>query len=67
MAEAESLRATRVDVASARCGEVGPVAGSGGVAVGGDGDVTALGSGCIEGAARVVVVNGRGKMSGLNL
>ena len=66
LAEAGSLRATGVDVASARCGEVGQVAGSGGVAVGGDGDVTALGSGCIEGAARTVVVIGRGEMSGLN-
>ena len=67
VAEAESLRATGVDVASARYGEVGQVAGSGGVAVGGDGDDTALGSGCVEGAARILVVDGRGEMSGLNM
>ena len=73
---------TVADVVSARCGEVGPVAGSVGVAVGGGGDVAVLGSGgvavgggrdvavlgggCAEGAARLVV-NGRGEMSGLNL
>ena len=82
-AGAESLRVTVADVVSARCGEVSPVVGSGGVAVGGGagvavpggggvavgagGDVVVLGGGCADGAVRLVVVNGRGEMSGLNL